>query len=59
MGFTVLKVARLSNKLMEFLEFLRFSVWTQWLPYPLWRVLDVFFKVLSNRSGFLAAVAVK
>jgi ubiquinone/menaquinone biosynthesis C-methylase UbiE len=55
-GFTVLKVARLSNKL---LELLRFPVWTKWLPYPLWRIFDVFFSVLSNRSGFLCAVAVK
>ena len=55
-GFAVVKTAELSNKL---LEILRFPVWTRWLPYPLWRALDVFFNVLSSRSGFLGVVAVK
>ncbi|OPX23299.1 MAG: hypothetical protein B1H02_05110, partial [Candidatus Latescibacteria bacterium 4484_107] len=55
-GFTVLKVARLSNKI---LELLRFPVWTKRLPYPMWRGFDAVLNVLSRRSGFLCAVAVK
>ena len=55
-GFIVLKVARLSNKI---LELLRFPVWTKRLPYPMWRGFDAVLNVLSRRSGFLCAVAVK
>jgi len=55
-GFAVAKTIKLSNKL---LDILRFPVWTRWLPYPLWRALDGFFNVLSRRSGFLGAAAVK
>ncbi|MFH1009480.1 MAG: class I SAM-dependent methyltransferase [Candidatus Latescibacterota bacterium] len=55
-GFTVLKVAKISNKM---LEHLRFPVWTGRLPYPIWRAWDAVLNVLSRKSAFLAAVAIK